>query len=944
MSAGTGLSLTRFRGPLGSTRREQVHFACVCGVMHSVEVVVAVDSRSDPMLARRLRDGDASFNTTTCPQTRSRARVEVPVVYHDPVNLLFVLVLPDSARTRELAERASLLTKLADDTSHAVPRYVVDFAVAYGSDGLRRRIESAAEQALLARRAELRPAEQAPTQPDRPAIAAEPAPVAAPEPPPAAHEPPLSSAHEPPPAQDDPLAASEPRAPFVAVQGTPLSAAQPEPLASEPPPMASALQPSSPFAPEPPAAEFPAPVEPASETTLEAATTPRRALEPAPVASAPAIEARPISMDHVTRGLGPEGEVQLVVRAEGSELEMLVRFDLDVRLLLHRMPTFPIVTLAIGSPLALTGAGADQPRWIPLDISDESDIALLQALARRFDLDLEVFDRAGGAAVARTRLAPPLGDNAACMLPAAADYLQGIPPDRRSFGRALAAFCSAEHDRLGGGTSHAAEFDESALDELHTPGDVMRACALIRRFSQPTGEDWLLMTRSYPLQRWHQKRCAVVARAVDLGIWPGPVGAQIAVGEGFARSRVDLVTTLQRNFVSALIRPGSGLDDTAVRDNWRAIKSEARALGVPVGDWSLPRRDPIMSEAQPVTSGTIGDMTGPVPSDLFPALSRPPIIVPTSENVGIDELRPGARGWPGTGGRAGTLRAGTRSGELAQLDQSELVARLDDRDRRLAAALELCRRGEPSAIEPVFRALEAMTRPEASRVLASAVGFGRAVESHLLTVLRHQRPFLRQGAALALAVMKSEAGAEAMCDLLLDEPSRMWRELARALGETGAVAVMPLAARLSGRPEKTRERAAWAMAHVAARGARRPIETLAAGRDPVAAAVARRALELVGRAAVNDRRLRSTRSSPRDHTLNRAFSRRFYDALRVEKRVAEAEAAQAAGDGGSAEAARAGDPPHRGADAAVGSGDARSDARADVEKAFRLGRGDRAPG
>jgi HEAT repeat protein len=901
--------------------------------MHSVEVVVAVDSRSDPMLARRLRDGDASFNTTTCPQTRSRARLEVPVVYHDPVNLLFVLVLPESARTREIEERASLLMRLADDTSHAVPRYVVDFAVAYGSDGLRRRIESAAELALSARRAEIRPAELEPT----PAIAAEPSPVTAPEPQPSvATEPPFA------PAQLPSAPAQLPSAPFAPAP----QPSAPLELAPQPGAFASAPQPSTPFGSErePPAAELPVVGEPTTDPTLEAATAPLRALEaaPAPVDSAPATEGRPIAMDDVTRRLGPDGEVQLVVRAEGGELEMLARFDLDVRLQLHRMPTFPIVTLAIGSPLALTGAGADQPRWVPLDVSDGADTALLQALARRFDIDLEVFDRAGGAAVARTRLTPPLGDNAACMLPAAADYLQGIPPDRRSYARALAAFCSPEHDRLGAGTSHAAEFKESALDELATPGEVMRACALIRRFSQPTGEDWLLMTRSYPLQRWHEKRCAVVARAVELGVWPGPVGAQIAVGQGFARSRVELVTALQRNFVSALIRPGGDLDDNAVRDNWRAIKSEARALGVPVGDWALPRRDPIMSEAQPVTSGTIGDMTGPVPSDLFPALSRPPIIVPTSENVGVDELRQGARGWSGEGSRAGTIRAGTRSGELAQLEQGELVARLDDRDRRLAAALELCRRGEPSAMDPVFRALESMARPEASRVLASAVGFGRAVETRLLTVLRHQRPFLRQGAALALAVMKSEAGAEAMCDLLLDEPSRMWRELARALGETGAVAVMPLAARLSGRPEKTRERAAWAMAHVAARGARRPIETLAAGRDPVAAAVARRALELVGRAAVNDRRLRSNRSSPRDHTLNRAFSRRFYDALRIEKRMAEAEA-QAAENGGSAETARAGDA-HRGADAAVGPGDARSDAHAELEKAFGLGRGDRAPG
>ena len=56
MSPGTGHSRARYRGPLGATRREHVHYACACGALHSVEVVVSVDSQSDPLLARRMRE------------------------------------------------------------------------------------------------------------------------------------------------------------------------------------------------------------------------------------------------------------------------------------------------------------------------------------------------------------------------------------------------------------------------------------------------------------------------------------------------------------------------------------------------------------------------------------------------------------------------------------------------------------------------------------------------------------------------------------------------------------------------------------------------------------------------------------------------------------------------------------------------------------------------
>jgi hypothetical protein len=229
--------------------------------------------------------------------------------------------------------------------------------------------------------------------------------------------------------------------------------------------------------------------------------------------------------------------------------------------------------------------------------------------------------------------------------------------------------------------------------------------------------------------------------------------------------------------------------------------------------------------------------------------------------------------------------------DLGKAPTEELIALLEDKDLRRDAAIDLCRRGDAIAVGPVFGVLRRMTRGEAVRVLPGVVNFGERAAAHLVDGLRSRKAFLRQGCALALGVLKSADGIEALCDLLLAEPTDVWREVARAIGEIGAGAVMTLGARIretNGQngaqgegdlpAEQKRERIAWALAHVAARGARSNVEMLRDGRDPTASAVARRALELTGTARSNDQEVRGG-PTPRDQTVNRAFSRRFFEAL-----------------------------------------------------------------
>src|SRR5262249_30691123 len=122
-------------------------------------------------------------------------------------------------------------------------------------------------------------------------------------------------------------------------------------------------------------------------------------------------------------------------------------------------------------------------------------------------------------------------------------------------------------------------------------------------------------------------------------------------------------------------------------------------------------------------------------------------------------------------------------------------------------------------------------------------------------------------------------------DLLLSEPTEIWREVARAIGQVGPPALLPLASTYGRLGERTTptasERVAWAMAHIAVRGGKAAIEAMAGGQS-VVAPVAKHALELHGSAANDQVRVRpgANGSQPgRDVTINRAFSRRFFEAL-----------------------------------------------------------------
>lgn len=224
---------------------------------------------------------------------------------------------------------------------------------------------------------------------------------------------------------------------------------------------------------------------------------------------------------------------------------------------------------------------------------------------------------------------------------------------------------------------------------------------------------------------------------------------------------------------------------------------------------------------------------------------------------------------------APTFRRLTRD-ELPRASNEHLVKMLDDAELRVDAALLLCERRDAAVLPGLTQALGRMPRLEASRVLPAMTGFGPASEPYLVEVLGAKKAYLRQGAALALGQLRTATGTLALCQALIDEPTEIWGEIARALGDAGAQAVMPLGGKIRSASIEERDRIIRALAHIAAGGVRGPVEMLGTSRDSLVADAAKKALSLVAEVQRQDKEVRTGQS---EHTVVRGFSHKFYEGL-----------------------------------------------------------------
>ena len=128
------MSHSRYTGPAGRTRVERVRVFRSEGEPLEVEVFRVLNVEEHPELREPALNG-------TLHQLEDGEIVDVPFVYHDPVEQHFVLIIPHAARGRELSERARLLDCLMKEKEEDVPDYLRHFAIVHGRRGLARYVD-----------------------------------------------------------------------------------------------------------------------------------------------------------------------------------------------------------------------------------------------------------------------------------------------------------------------------------------------------------------------------------------------------------------------------------------------------------------------------------------------------------------------------------------------------------------------------------------------------------------------------------------------------------------------------------------------------------------------------------------------------------------------------------------------------------------------------------
>ena len=533
--------------------------------------------------------------------------------------------------------------------------------------------------------------------------------------------------------------------------------------------------------------------------------------------------------------------VHLAIAADAG-LAAVLAGPLDLRLVLHRAPTAPVIALVLGSPAALRAPAPGEVAVETLDIAADRDRGVLRALGRGFELMFTVVT--AGRTVRRCRLTAPLADNVGYLAQAAEEHLHAVAAHGALDHRAARELVlSTGFDLLGIGHPERSELRVDKLAQIATAQPLRRALAIARRFTRPALEDYLVCTRGFPLSLWRQLRRRTVARAVTWGLWMGPELAQIAVSEGFARSRRDLISRLDRGFERLRHDPRAfDIDAEATADNAAAIADQARALGVALRATAPDGSGAIGSDAAPVAAGSIDTAAAAGPA-LPPDAALP---LSTDELLAVLEA-------PATG--------------------------RDGRARKLAAALALCDHSDPRAARPVIAAALQMSRGEAVRVLARAVKLGTPAHPALIEGLASSKAYLRHGCALALALGRSDEATQAVIGLLLSEPTDLWHDIARAVGEIGTPALVWLVRDVGRGGPEAEERIAWAMAHVAARGGEPALSAMAAA-ESIVSPIASKALELLD-AISHDRGAEPGAAglAGPDLSVNHAFSQQFFEAL-----------------------------------------------------------------
>lgn len=460
------------------------------------------------------------------------------------------------------------------------------------------------------------------------------------------------------------------------------------------------------------------------------------------------------------------------------------------------------------------------------DPYDKNDQEILKSLAKKFSVVVELY--AAKKIVEQWEVQLPLSENVLYILERCAALIERQSDPSFSFEERRARFDALEEEEKQGKKQH--NFSKDSFCELLSPASTRLALGIVSYWSEKENEDYLIMRKSFPLLYWESIKERVINKSIEFGLRMPDHLMEFSLRKGLIPSKEQAIKNAISSFaeVSLRIKP-CDLDAVYEWENWRLLLADCADYGIVV--------ESQIEDLAAASARKARDMSAPF------------------------------------------IKESDVGGDVSLLESRELENLLNDRALRRDAALELCARQDKVHAEKIFDSLSEMTRDEVAVVIPAMLQFGDSMIPLFIEGLSQRKSFIRQGCALALGSLATPESAEALLGFLLKEPTRIWMEAARSMGDLGVIAIPSIRNMVEKADGEGRERIAWALANIALteKGHQAVRDDIGGSKQAVGKKLAWRALEMLDHVRRNDAEVRGDRPLS-DQTIVRRFSRHFFEA------------------------------------------------------------------
>ncbi len=464
-----------------------------------------------------------------------------------------------------------------------------------------------------------------------------------------------------------------------------------------------------------------------------------------------------------------EGRVLAACRLPGECGEALCEEPPKFYVQHHVVDDVPLVALTLAA-LDADQAVEESFGW-PLNLADESDIEVVDALCKEMELNVAIYGEEGVRRV--YRISGPLEENLQRIRHEVETEIEAL--DDAEFEAAAEPFQSEAYERVG---EMRHNFERQAFHELETASQVKLAAGVVGFWSSDDQLEYLVANRSYPLLLFRALQEDVVAAAVETGIHLDAPLREIAVEMELVDDEAELVERQLANFAEVAVQlRENDLDPVDEWENWEALIDLARELGlspdpdvIELAEASLKRAQDYQQTRQPrdpageaaADGGGAVEAAGAVEVDEDLVVSR------RSEATGVTYFLPDEA-------------VIDSFDDLADVPREDLEKLLEDPNGRLEAAQMLVERYGSEVVPTVLETAERMAAPEVTALARFFETQAEGLESELVSAVESSGPSATYIAARALADIESTSGLPTLLEAYRDSGRQINRP---AIAET----------------------------------------------------------------------------------------------------------------------------------------------------------------